>query len=307
MSVRLDAAGDYLARTANLPSNTAFTLLGWSRVVTDQGSGTIQPLFLAANASFTDAIALYWDQSTSAGNMRIGCAVGGVETSGTNFGSRPASATDFAWYIQCSGTGAGQLVGGWRNAGSSTWTTAAATLSGSIATITSWRIGNVAGIYYLNGRVWNVKCWDRVLSAAELDVESYHERVVYPSSRNWHWPLYNATTTRDISGNARDPTVGGTLASEGGSAGLWRFRNRIIVPAAAAATIEQEGYRWGNDDGAEGAHTWAAAADTNITAAGGEKRLLNFVVNVTGSPGAKTFKLQYRKVGDPGWTDMPLA
>lgn len=80
----------------------------------------------------------------------------------------------------------------------------------------------------------------------------------------------------------------------------------IAVKAAASSTIAQEGFRWGNDDGAENAHTWAAAADVNITAPAGGQRLLNFVIDVTGSPGAKVFKLQYRKVGDPTWVDMPV-
>lgn len=76
--------------------------------------------------------------------------------------------------------------------------------------------------------------------------------------------------------------------------------------AGGAASVEQEGFRFGIDDGAEGAHTWAAAQDADITAPAGETRLLNVLVNVTGDPGAKTFKLQYRKVGDPGWSDVPI-
>ena len=74
----------------------------------------------------------------------------------------------------------------------------------------------------------------------------------------------------------------------------------------AATLLEQEGFRWGNDDGNEASHTYAAAQDANVTAAGGAKLLLSIIVNATGSPGAKTFKLQHRKVGAASWTDTPV-
>lgn len=75
---------------------------------------------------------------------------------------------------------------------------------------------------------------------------------------------------------------------------------------AFGTLAEQEGARFGNDDGAEAAHTWAAAQDANITAPAGQTQVLNMIVNATGTLGAKTFKLQYRKVGDGAWRDVPV-
>lgn len=80
----------------------------------------------------------------------------------------------------------------------------------------------------------------------------------------------------------------------------------VYKEAAPTTALEQEGFRFGLDDGSESAHTWAAGQDANITAPAGQTRVLNMLVNVTGNPGAKVFKLQFRKVGDPGWSDLPI-
>jgi hypothetical protein len=78
------------------------------------------------------------------------------------------------------------------------------------------------------------------------------------------------------------------------------------ISLISAIATEQEGARFGMDDGAEAAHSWAAAQDTDITAPAGETRLVNLIVNASSSIGAKAFKLQYRRVGDAEWRDMPL-
>lgn len=79
------------------------------------------------------------------------------------------------------------------------------------------------------------------------------------------------------------------------------------LPAGgAAATRIQAGFRYGNDDGAEGAHTHAAAENTNITAPASQARLLNLLVDLTGSPGATTLKLQVALDGTENWSDIPV-
>lgn len=67
--------------------------------------------------------------------------------------------------------------------------------------------------------------------------------------------------------------------------------------------IEQEGFRWGVDDGSESAHTWEAAQDTNITLADTQSRLLRVLLNATsGDPGAKAFTLRAQKNGSGGYS-----
>lgn len=234
MSVRLDAAADSIHRTANLPSLTSFTACGWSRIISNLGAA-LQPLFWSLDAGATDGILFYWDDAT--GVMRIEVADGGSIIAGANFGSRPAVGTDFFWYAKCSGTGANLLEAGWRAAGSTTFTTVTTTLGATIAASTTTSVGSILATYYSDKRVWNVKCWDRALSAAEIEWESYYQRVVFPASLNWHWWLRNANDTGDRGPNGRAATVGGTLGSED-EYGLWVPRpHQIPRRAAAAATI----------------------------------------------------------------------
>ena len=82
---------------------------------------------------------------------------------------------------------------------------------------------------WFDGVVWNVKCWDRALSAAELLIESYYLAVMFPSSLNFHWHLDRHDQTFDIGGNARAPTVNGSLATQdSGGSGVWQPRRRVF-------------------------------------------------------------------------------
>jgi len=112
---------------------------------------------------------------------------------------------------------------------------------------------------------------------------------------------FESGSVSDISGAT--PTLTTGLGSSSARA-MWVADS--LIAATAGATSDQEGARFGIDDGAEAAHSWEAAQDTNITVAAGETRLVNIIVNATGTLGAKAFKLQYRKVGDPDWRDMPV-
>lgn len=109
---------------------------------------------------------------------------------------------------------------------------------------------------------------------------------------------------KEISGSGTE-TPAGSCAFDSGTAGGGVI-NFVLIASAGGTASDQEGARFGNDDAAEAAHTWAAAQDTDITAPAGQTQVLNMIVNATGTLGAKTFKLQYRKVGDASWRDMPV-
>lgn len=120
-------------------------------------------------------------------------------------------------------------------------------------------------------------------------------------NRNDWWIFHAQTRTGSTS-----TSVSWDDVNNGGS-GLGSAAVAVeILQIAASATLDQESFRFGNDDGSENAHTWAAAQDTNIFAAAGVTRLANIIVNATGTVGAKTFKLQVRKVGEPTWQDVPV-
>lgn len=242
MSVRLDAVGDVLNRTANLPSLTAFTVMGVDRIVSDLGSGVVQPLLYMLDGSLRDGIALAWNGG--AGAMALVVADGGAPVSTGNFASRPAVGTDFVWYVRCSGTGTNLVQAGWRAIGSSSAFLASATLGTTIAAPATMYFGGVASTYYSNRRVQNRKVWDRALTDGEIDIESYYEAVKFPASLNCHFGLASSSDTVDRSGNGRNLTTGGTLTTEDGVR-LWRPRllslprvpaaNDIVIPAGFAA------------------------------------------------------------------------
>lgn len=67
---------------------------------------------------------------------------------------------------------------------------------------------------------------------------------------------------------------------------------------APSVTVEQEGFRWRNDDGSESAATWKASQDTDITEAAGVARL-RVLLNGDGDPAAATYQLEYSRNGRP--------
>lgn len=228
MAVRLDASTDSLTRSANLPSELNFSICGWAN---HQGNGgtNFESLFVLRDSGYAA-----WAEITlrrSSGNLEISGT-----TSGAVLMAVPSTGTPFFWAATSAGSGANQLIGYIRTASQNTFTSASAQTSSFVQSTLEIGTGNIGGTTeWWNGRLWNIKCWDRVLSAAELLVESYYRPCMFPSSRNFHWYMDRHDQLFDISGNGRGPTTGGTLTTEDGSFGLWRPRRRIIRPAGVTA------------------------------------------------------------------------
>jgi hypothetical protein len=68
--------------------------------------------------------------------------------------------------------------------------------------------------------------------------------------------------------------------------------------------LDQEGYRWRNDDGSETTATWKVAQDTTTTLAPGTAARLRVIVNATADTSSKQYQLQYRKVGAASWKNI---
>ncbi len=62
----------------------------------------------------------------------------------------------------------------------------------------------------------------------------------------------------------------------------------------AGVGIEQEGFRFRNDDGSESAATWKAAQDTNITLGADTVARLRVLLNATLDPASIGAQLEYR-------------
>jgi hypothetical protein len=73
---------------------------------------------------------------------------------------------------------------------------------------------------------------------------------------------------------------------------------------AAAATLEQEGFRWRNDDGNETTATWKDAQDANISNPAGQNVRLRVIINASGDPTTKQFQLEGQLSGDSNWVKI---
>jgi hypothetical protein len=74
-----------------------------------------------------------------------------------------------------------------------------------------------------------------------------------------------------------------------------------------SATSDQEGARFGNDDGSESAHTFAAAQDTDVTAPIGSNLLARLLVDGTGDLATAAYTLRYQKNGAGGYAAVPVG
>lgn len=71
---------------------------------------------------------------------------------------------------------------------------------------------------------------------------------------------------------------------------------------ADSGTIDQEGFRFRNDNGTETTATWLAAQDTNITQPKSTNTRLRVLLNTTLDRSSEDYQLEYREVGGTEWS-----
>jgi len=219
MSVRFDAATDYLTRTTGLPSPTNFSASFWLYVSVD---ATCIPFGLIDTTGAVVA-GFAWFKVSDGGTFELWTNGGTVHAA---FGSRPAVASWAYVTITGAGTGANQVNASWSGINSSTVVTAAVTMT-TPATVTNVYVGSDGPINqdFLNGRISNLKIWDAVLTANELVTERYSYQPKRWANLNSWYPILApaaANVGLDLSGNGRNLTTGGTLAVEANPPGVRR-------------------------------------------------------------------------------------
>lgn len=136
---------------------------------------------------------------------------------GVNFATIAASQLanqEYSVFLRCQGTGATDLVGGYRKAGDTAWTTQA--LQGSSFTVAKHQFGNNPGAEPFVGRLSGAKMWSAVLSNAELMEESKWQCALRTSNLFQETPMKDSTVDElDYSGNGRHWTVTGTPLNGG--------------------------------------------------------------------------------------------
>lgn len=83
--------------------------------------------------------------------------------------------------------------------------------------------------------------------------------------------------------------------------------DRIAFIGTDQLTQDQDGFRFYDDDGSESAATALAAEDTNISRGKNTNTRLRVQTDNTGDAPTQQATLQYNKVGDSDWRDVPLT
>jgi len=198
-SVIVNASSDVIARTANLPSFTAFTIGGWFKRTTDRDSYENYIGFIRTG-SFLMSVQ---NRPSGDGNW-IG--INDDQGGGANYGSgEPAITTWFYIALTNNGTNAKlywyntsfALVGSVLSIGSNSFT-------GTTSEVNVLR----ESLYstWANARCAQVRVWDAVLSQSEIAAECASSTIVRTSNINTAFEDDPAT---DVSGNSRPWTTSG--------------------------------------------------------------------------------------------------
>jgi hypothetical protein len=86
-----------------------------------------------------------------------------------------------------------------------------------------------------------------------------------------------------------------------GSAGALRYDNWNGNNTTVPLSLEQEGFRFRDDDGSEAAATWRQTQDANDSVARSVNERLRVLINATGDPASQNYQLEVRKAGSLDW------
>lgn len=244
MALYFDSTADVIGATSGgaIAGNVeARTICGLGRIEANAGSATQLIAAFSDSASYFSA-ALEW-RAAGTDSMFVRVDTTGGVANRTAFASRPAVGELFFWYLKCSGTGAGQVEGGWGYLDGSAMVTATTALqSGTDGAVALLILGGVISSH-LRGQLGAFRQWTAALSAAELENERYQ---IYASRRDnliGEYPFWDvATSLTDFSGNGATLTnlsgFGGTAPSDTAEGFPVRIRARragraVFAPAAA--------------------------------------------------------------------------
>lgn len=200
MSTRA-SGDDALERTTSLPASSACTLCGWFKRIAEVA------------ASF-DTCFDFEDGSGDGSFVGIGADAVSWFISDDQTGTLPGPNVD-AWFFVAmtiaSGTNHRFYA---RIEGQNSLDESGLVVCASSLTINQMHVANDGFGEAYNGEIRYVRCWDRVLSSAELLEESTSATAVSTTNLNADYPFASAATALDdASANNRDLTLAtGTLA-----------------------------------------------------------------------------------------------
>ena len=313
MAVYFDSATDVIGANSGgaIAGNVeARTICGFARI--ESNAAQTQMLGGFSDSATYFSATLEW-RSVGSDTMSLRVDTTAGVPNRTNFASRPAVGDLFFWYLKCSGTGAGQVEGGWCYLDGSAMVTQTTTLqTGTDGAVAFVGFGGLI-VVDLRGQMAGVRQWTAALSADDLENERHQIYANRRADLIGEYPFWDvATSLTDFSGNGATldnlSGFGGSAPSDSAVAFPVRIRarraGRAVFAAAATPTLDQSHFRWRNDDGSETTATWAAAEDANVTIAALTPTRLRVEIGATNDPASAAYKLQYRKVGDSTWRDI---
>lgn len=237
MPVKFDSAADVIGWVSTGPVGqpiTSFCVCGLGYIDSNNGASN-QNLALVSHDGTTGSVGLVWRgvgdamQVFSVGNSAV-------------ISPRPALNTPFFWYLQCAGSGANQVSGGWSAINDVGFASNTVTLdAGVTGNIVSLVIGG-NGVTSLSGQLAAVRVYIGTLTSSELDAEQFFMFPQKLSTTMAFLPLWDAATYRtDLSGNGYtldDLTGPGLTVPSNGDAGFpVRIRKRRANRFSWAPTV----------------------------------------------------------------------
>jgi hypothetical protein len=124
----------------------------------------------------------------------------------------------------------------------------------------------------------------------------------------------NASVDLDyyVDGNLEDSDTDSSSPLTGGEPGVYLPTFKPVINSRlddwtdgiSGVVLEQEGFRWRNDDGSESAATWRQNQDVNDGLGAGAKARLRFLINATGDPATKQYQIEGRVKGVGSWRKL---
>lgn len=235
MAIRFDASAESAGRTANLPTNTGFTMMCWAMIATDRNASSVF--------------------------MHYGATAVGAASSKT-LETNSDGTTLLAWDGSTSVTGTNLNVGQWYHLAMTYDNANLRAYVNGVLDIANADVGNgptgcvrfgndeTGNNEWLNGLIHGIKIWSAVLTQAEIQQEMQQIAPVRLATLNSWYPCEGNLSAMLQEGGRQYPgrvenllVSAGTLAYEQGPLVPWQqIRGRKVwdVPAAAAG-----GLTWG--------------------------------------------------------------
>lgn len=254
MSSRLNASGEKLSASTNLPSSPrGTTLCGIFYMVTDRNNYTC---LLSLGADADNNVFL----ETDVNGTSLVCY---IYNSGAYVATSILSMSTATWYfIAMTVSSAGAVNAYYANLTTASSLTKVA-CSGTVGTWTPAHImygeSEFTGEWF-NGRISGMRAWTTELTQAQLEGEMWFTLAQHTTSLNRSVPSFagSGERARDYSGNGYNLTEGGTLSDEDDPPVLWTNYTITLIDETAASA--------GNISGA-GNIASAEAFGTNVVSA----------------------------------------